>query len=79
MSEQRDERFKAFYQVGLTTATSVQRHEVDVSFLELADLLDTILPPSRRTVLAFTALEDAYLWAMHSLNALDAPRGEPAQ
>lgn len=77
MSEQRDERLKAFFQVSYTDATSVARHEVEVSFLELADLLDTILQPSRRTSLAFTALEEAYLWAMHSLNALDAPRGEP--
>lgn len=77
MSDQRDERLKMFYQVALTTVTSVQRHEVEVSFLELADLLDSILPPSRRTSLAFTALEEAYLWAMHSLNALDAPRPAP--
>ena len=73
MSSRRNERLASFFQVAHTTATSVPRHEVEVSFLELAELLDTILPPSRRSAVAFTALEEAYLWSMHSLNALDAP------
>jgi hypothetical protein len=51
------------------------------SFMLLVELLDTDIPECREKALAFTALEEAAMWAMKAL-ALTDPGGEvisPAQ
>ena len=72
MSDQLDARLNAFAYHQPSAEVQALMTEMRVAFQALAGRLDTTIPACREKALAFTALEEAAMWAMKALALTDA-------
>ena len=71
MSDQLAARLSAFASHRPSAEVQASMTEMRVAFQSLAGRLDTTIPACREKALAFTALEEAAMWAMKALALTD--------
>ena len=75
MSEKLPERLKAFTYHAPSVPVQEHMRELRLRFQRLVTVLDDAIPECREKSLAFTALEEAGMWAMKALSHTD-PGGQ---